>query len=203
MTAQAGDTSSAAARKAALRRQALANRRLLSAAVRTRAALRALKHLRNTTWFREARRVAVYLSTGSELSTAPVVRALLARGIHVYAPRLAAGRMEFTRLRFGTPLRANPHRILEPAAREARRSAARMDLVLVPLAAFDARGHRLGMGAGYYDRALAFRRPGRRPLLLGYAYAAQELPAIPQDAHDVKLDAVVTERGAIRFFKGS
>ena len=73
-----------------------------------------------------------------------------------------------------------------------------LDLVLVPLVGFDARGHRLGMGAGLYDRHFAFlrqRRAWRRPLLIGLAFEAQKVVRLAEEAHDVQLDGVVTERG--------
>ncbi len=68
------------------------------------------------------------------------------------------------------------------------------DFLLVPLLAFDRRGHRLGYGGGYYDRTLAaLPRAGR----LGCAFAAQEMDAVPAGPHDVRLPAVATERGII------
>jgi 5-formyltetrahydrofolate cyclo-ligase len=72
------------------------------------------------------------------------------------------------------------------------------DVILVPLLGFDSSGTRLGYGGGYYDRTLAAL--GRRPRLIGLAYAAQALPVeIPRAPHDIPLDMVVTEEGAIRF----
>jgi 5-formyltetrahydrofolate cyclo-ligase len=70
------------------------------------------------------------------------------------------------------------------------------DFLLVPLLAFDRRLHRLGYGAGYYDRTLARLSRGR--FALGCAFAAQEVDAVPVGPHDVALDAVATERGIIR-----
>src|SRR5690606_24554150 len=73
-----------------------------------------------------------------------------------------------------------------------------LDVIFVPLVAFDSRGTRLGMGAGYYDRALAFRllrKHWRGPKPIGLAYDYQRLPRIEPAPHDVPLDAVVTERG--------
>jgi 5-formyltetrahydrofolate cyclo-ligase len=73
-----------------------------------------------------------------------------------------------------------------------------MDVVLVPLVGFDARGHRLGMGAGLYDRHFAFlrqRRAWRRPLLVGVAFDVQRVERLAEADHDVQLWGVVTERG--------
>jgi 5-formyltetrahydrofolate cyclo-ligase len=76
-----------------------------------------------------------------------------------------------------------------------------LDVVVLPLVGFDRRGNRLGMGAGYYDRALRRRldttRHWRRPRLVGVAFACQELPAIPVSPWDVPLDLIVTEHGVI------
>ena len=68
------------------------------------------------------------------------------------------------------------------------------DYLLVPLLAFDRAGHRLGYGAGYYDRTLA-ALPGRRKI--GCAFAAQEVPEVPAGPHDVAMDAIATEAGVI------
>ncbi len=69
------------------------------------------------------------------------------------------------------------------------------DLVLVPLLAFDRRGHRLGYGAGHYDRTLARLRALKPVTALGLAFAAQEVDELPAGPHDQRLDGVVTERG--------
>jgi 5-formyltetrahydrofolate cyclo-ligase len=71
------------------------------------------------------------------------------------------------------------------------------DIIIMPLLGFDRRGTRLGYGGGYYDRTLA--RLGKRPRLVGIAFAAQELDEVPREAHDVPLDMVVTELGARSF----
>ncbi|MGA9423336.1 MAG: 5-formyltetrahydrofolate cyclo-ligase, partial [Rhodanobacteraceae bacterium] len=84
--------------------------------------------------------------------------------------------------------------------------AAELDVVLVPLVAFDRHGHRLGFGGGYYDRAFAFLHgrdmPGS-PLLIGIAYAMQELPRIEASAWDVRLDYVATENELIECRPGA
>lgn len=74
------------------------------------------------------------------------------------------------------------------------------DVLLVPLSAFDARGHRIGYGAGHYDRAISrLQQKGRHPTLIGIAFACQEVASVPAEPHDVALDAVLTEHGLRRF----
>ena len=68
-----------------------------------------------------------------------------------------------------------------------------------PLAAFDARGMRLGYGAGYYDGALRRLRALKPVLAVGVAFAAQEVAAVPAEPHDEPLDEVITERGLSTF----
>ena len=76
-----------------------------------------------------------------------------------------------------------------------------LDVVLVPVVGYDRRGNRLGMGAGFYDRALRrrldARRAWRRPRLVGVAFACQELPGIAASPWDVPLDLIVTEQGIV------
>ena len=70
------------------------------------------------------------------------------------------------------------------------------DIMLVPLAAFDAKGHRIGYGAGHYDRAIAkLHGKALNPVLVGIAFDCQEVPSVPAEQHDVALHAVLTESG--------
>ena len=81
----------------------------------------------------------------------------------------------------------------------------RLDIVFLPLVGFDAHGVRLGAGGGYYDRAFAFRRWRRAwhaPRLIGIAYSFQQVDTLMAAAHDVLLDAVVTEKGMLRCATG-
>ena len=71
------------------------------------------------------------------------------------------------------------------------------DLLFVPLACFDRRGHRIGYGAGHYDRTLAALRAAGRVTAVGVAYACAQAPRIPDEPHDQRLDYVLTEREVI------
>jgi 5-formyltetrahydrofolate cyclo-ligase len=70
-------------------------------------------------------------------------------------------------------------------------------VLIVPLLAFDARGFRLGYGGGFYDRTLAGLRAAGAATAIGFAYAAQQVPAVPVEPTDARLDLVVTEAGVI------
>jgi 5-formyltetrahydrofolate cyclo-ligase len=137
-----------------------------------------------------------------ELDTAPLIALALERGCHVFLPRIErrTGRIQFLQTFAGCRQRANHLGILEPVG-TARVPARFLHLVLLPLVGFDARGVRLGMGGGYYDRTFAFRNVHtgwRGPRLVGLAYSFQQLPSIVAAAHDVLMDAVVTDKGVIR-----
>lgn len=203
MTAQAGDTlfHSLAARKSELRKSLRRRRIAIGQAQRNHCARRAALQLLRWRHLRRAHHIAVYLSSRSELSTAVLIECLLRQGRKLWAPVTGgSSTIRFVPLRRGGKLRRGPLGLLQPACARPRRGAQRIDLILLPLLGFDAQGHRLGNGGGYYDRALAAPRTGRRPLLVGYAYAAQEAETVPAEAWDVRLDAVVTECGLRRFF---
>jgi 5-formyltetrahydrofolate cyclo-ligase len=149
-------------------------------------------------------RVGLYLSMGSELDTAPLLALARRRGWRVYVPVLhgrEAQSMWFQPL--AGPLRANRFGIPEPQADAQQRLAPRwLGVVFVPVVAFDDAGHRIGSGAGFYDRSFAYlRRRGawRKPPLVGLAYDAQRTASIEPREWDVPLDAVVTERAIHRF----
>lgn len=108
------------------------------------------------------------------------------------------------RLRFapwtpGAPLRSNRYGIPEPeVAADALLGADQISFAVVPLVGFDARGHRLGMGGGWYDRSFAFRHTTPAPpWLVGAGFTVQCVDALAPQAWDVRLDAVCTERGVI------
>ena len=73
------------------------------------------------------------------------------------------------------------------------------EVLIVPMLAWDRRGYRLGYGGGFYDRTLAGLRARGTVLAVGFAFAAQEVEAVPMDEFDQRLDALVTERGVTVF----
>jgi 5-formyltetrahydrofolate cyclo-ligase len=137
-------------------------------------------------------RVAAFWPLGDELDTRPLLQALHARGhavlLPVTPPRGQA--LVFRRWAPDAAMETGRFGTQHPAAPAVETPEA----LLVPLLAFDARGHRLGYGAGYYDRTLA-GLPGARAV--GLAYAAQQVPEVPVGPDDVALGAVATERGLV------
>lgn len=150
---------------------------------------------------RSAVRVALFLSLPDEVDTAALIRRLEAVGHTLYVPRIQSfRRRELRFVRAIGPLRRNRYGIPEPYDHGRRVRATELDVVFVPLVGFDRRGARLGMGAGFYDRAFAFRQRRshwRKPLLVGLAFSCLEVERIPEHSHDVRLDAIVTEHGVV------
>ena len=189
----------------ALRRHLKKLRRAVPPAQRRAAGEAVAHHIRQTFNLRPGLRIGVYAPLPSELDTAALMRLAARHGCRLYLPRLTdlrRRRMQFVAA--GGAMRRNHLGIMEPV--QLRRLAARnLDLVFVPLVGFDAKGERLGMGAGYYDRAFAFLRQRRHwihPRLIGLAYSFQQLPHIEGASHDVRLNAVITEKGLIKCNSG-
>jgi 5-formyltetrahydrofolate cyclo-ligase len=185
-----------------LRRTLLARRNAVPTLVAHHAAESAGRHLAASAPFRAAERVAGYVALAGELDPAPLLHAAPGAGKTVYLPRvLDAQHMEFVRWQAGDPLQPGRFGIPEPAPDPTQILAPEaLDLVLMPLLGFDAHGNRLGFGGGFYDRAFAFKHDGGAcPLLCGYAYAWQETALLTAADWDVRLDAVVTERGMTVF----
>lgn len=180
--------------RSAMRRELRMRRRALPM-FRRRLACRAIvRHLRALPTFRRARHVGLYWPADGEVDVRELASHARSRGKSVYLPVVGAGgTMSFRRWQPATKLRRNRYGIPEPAGfRRRSLPASRLQIIVMPLVAFDGRGNRIGMGGGYYDRALAGRR---RPPLVGVAFALQQVPVIPAQPWDVSLDLVVTERG--------
>jgi 5-formyltetrahydrofolate cyclo-ligase len=184
-----------------LRRQLRQRRRALPEPERAAAARSFARILQRHLQLRAGRRIGAYIAYGSEADLSEVIALARKRRCTVYLPAVTGhghGRMEFLRYDRHAALRINRYGIAEPDPRIARRISVRqLDLVLVPLVGFDARGWRLGSGAGYYDRALRHLRSGRRwrrPRLIGVAYELQRIERLDPAPWDVPLDAILTER---------
>ena len=138
--------------------------------------------------------VGGYHALPEEADPARLLERLTELGCHVAYPRVAGrgSALEFHRVPDGAVMAPGSFGIHEPLDSWPRATPAAL---LVPLLAFDASGHRLGYGGGFYDRSLAqLQVPA-----IGIAYAGQEVAALPHQPHDAVLDAVLTERGLTKF----
>lgn len=136
--------------------------------------------------------VAGYMPMRSEADPLPLMRALAARGAQLALPAVTARDtpLVFRAWREGDALIAGPFGTRHPAEAVPLLVP---DIVLVPLAAFDRRGHRIGYGGGYYDRTLAALRAQKPVVAAGVAFAVQEVETVPASHHDAVLDVVLTD----------
>lgn len=135
---------------------------------------------------------SLYHPMGSEMDPRPLLARLRRLGAHAALPA-TSGRDEPMAFRLWEPaMRLEPDALGIPAPPHLSPSV-EPDLVVAPLLAFDRAGRRLGQGAGHYDRTLANLRAARKVFVLGLAFAGQEVANLPDEAHDQRLDAILTE----------
>lgn len=184
--------------RALLRARISVRRNELDAKRRIAAAAGVLHSLENLPEFMTDANVAGYWAVRGELPLNLAVASLARRGQHYFLPVLGEARqLRFAEYRASTPLQSNRFGIPEPdVPPETLQTAEGMDVILLPLLAFDRCGHRLGSGGGWYDSSLAFLgnepRPAR-PLLVGIGYAFQEIETVPIEPWDVDMDYVATD----------
>jgi len=178
-----------AARKTELRSELRARRRTLPAPLQHDAALGVADVIRALPAWDDARHVALYLAADGEIDTAPIAGAARSAQKHLYLPVVAGQSLEFAVWEDGAALVPNRFAIPEPSPDAPRRAASELDIIFMPVVGWDTDGGRLGMGAGFYDRALA---QAAGPLLVGLAHACQQVPRIPRETWDIRMDFVAT-----------
>lgn len=192
--------------KAAIRREMRQRRNAVSVIDARTAAQNLLRLAKRHHLLLRKQRVGFYLPMSEEIDLIPLLNSALwlrkACFLPVIPPR-GARRLWFSRItglpawyqnRFGIYEHGSIHRV----------RAHQLDVLFMPLVAFDAEGNRLGMGGGFYDASLAHlrtRNAFRKPKLIGVAYDFQRVDALPKESWDVPLDAVLTDRKLYRFRK--
>ena len=181
--------------KAALRLQALARRDAMPPAER-QAAAETIAARAFPVEVAKGAIVSGFSPLKTEINPLPLMRKLADAGAQLALP-VVAGRGKPLIMRawtFGDEMAKGVWGIREP------KPGARQvdpDILLVPLAAFDRNGHRIGYGAGYYDMTLNKLRAAKKIVAVGLAYAAQEIAQVPATGRDARLDLVLTEREVI------
>ncbi len=155
--------------------------------------------------FKKSQHIGAYLAHDSEANTTACIQQAILEQKKIYLPVINANKtFHFYHYYENMPLLRNCYDILEPDTKnQSPIETQSLDLILMPLVAFDKHGHRLGMGQGYYDRTLQFllNQPAKekRPLLIGLAYEFQKIDTIEAMAWDVPLNVVVTEKEIYNF----
>ncbi len=186
--------------KAQLRLERLALRDALSVEERSEKSAAMAEKAEAALSFSAGTVISGFMPIRSEADTRPLMEALRDKGATLCLPvmldretivfREFVRDAELVKTGFGTKGPDENASVLDP------------DILLVPLSVFDDRGQRIGYGAGHYDRAIArLHAKGLEPLLIGIAFDCQEVPSVPAEAHDVALDAILTESG-MRHFTG-
>ena len=184
-----------------IRREIRALRKILSNEQRAESSAKIVQRFAQLTAFQAATRIAGYLAFDGEADPLELMRIAVNQGQSVYVPIMVnkSKPLLFAPWLPGMPMKTNAFGIAEPdLPRSEWIPANQLDFVIQPLVAFDDRGHRLGVGAGYYDRSFAFlnqvsdatSRPTR---LVGFAFELQRVESIARQPWDVVLDGVVTE----------
>lgn len=180
--------------KAQFRNERLAARDQLPAETRTEFSLRMADHGGDAFDFEPGTIISGFLPIRSEADIRPLMARLKARGARLCLP-IVQDRMtivfrelvtgaELVDTGFGTRGPGPDAAVLDP------------EILLVPLSAFDAKGDRIGYGAGHYDRAITrLLQKGMDPRLIGIAFDCQEVAEVPAEPHDVRLQAILTESG--------
>ncbi|CAA9462832.1 MAG: 5-formyltetrahydrofolate cyclo-ligase [uncultured Rubrobacteraceae bacterium] len=196
--------------KQALRRRVLGRRDAMGEAEHRESSQTIVGKVLSLEAYRRAGVVMAYAGFGSEVRTEPFLRSVLEAGKRLVLPRVnrERGALDLYEVRdLARDLEAGVWGINEPKADpHAAADLGAVDLALIPGVAFDARGGRLGHGAGYYDKLLG--GAGGLPPLVAGAFEVQVVDELPLDPHDVLVDLILTEKasyppGALEVLPGS
>lgn len=164
---------------------------------REKASISICKQLRSLPEYRDAERVGLYAAHQSEVDLSDIVKTATLEGKTCFFPVILENQtLTFLPISPNQDWRVNRYGIAEPVGtRENAIPINQLDLLILPLIAFDDQGNRLGSGAGFYDRTLAHEKPG---CLIGVAFECQHQPSIPVDDWDIPLSLIITEKTLYR-----
>ena len=182
------------AEKRRLRREIIAQRRAMPEEVRAAKSAAVIARVLGSAAWQDAETVFLYVGTGWELDTRPLILAALSAGKQVAVPLCGEnGRMTARRITALSDLIPGAYGIPEPAPDAPLLLPEETDLAIIPAVCFDRDGYRLGRGGGYYDRYC----PKVRGLRMGLSFTDYVLDAVPREAHDCRVQQIITEEGEI------
>lgn len=179
--------------KTQIRQACLARRKTLSRQFITDASQQITENIQNLQAYQTAQHIAGYLSIQGEVDLSLLWQIALEKGKHYYLPAIQADKtLLFLPYTATTHLISNRYGILEPAFSTQHAIAPHdLDIIILPVVAFNAARTRLGTGGGYYDRTLA---QTHGPILIGVAYEWQKQVTLPCDPWDIQPDIILTEQ---------
>lgn len=186
--------------KRSLRNSLLQRRRQLTEAEVHHRSFTVQRQLVSLANYRQAQAIALYSPVHNEVSTVQLLRDALAAHRSLALPRVAGTELVFHRIQTLDDLAPGSFGILEPRPETVRVALEELELIVLPGVAFDRRGHRLGYGMGFFDRAL--QSAGHGPQRVGLAYDFQLVDELPVFDHDMQLDLLVTETEVLGFPRG-
>lgn len=192
--------------KKAIRHEKRAARRALSKTQQQHNEIALAQQLIQSEFIQQAENIAVYFANDGEPSLETFIREAIQQGKRCYLPRIDQHKqMRFHRYNSDTKLVDNQYGIPEPLAETESIESDNLDLVCLPLVAYDPNGRRLGMGGGYYDRCFEFKQNSseRHPILIGIAHSIQACSSLPEQSWDIPLDAIANEEGILTIDKNA
>jgi 5-formyltetrahydrofolate cyclo-ligase len=182
--------------KRSLRRTMLAHRKSLSEAEFRSASYLIQEFFLETEEYRRAKRIVLYASIHNEVATERVVAAALQSGKTVAFPVVVHHGLAFHEVDTLSSLKKGAFGIMEPCTSGRCVAMEESDIFVLPGVVFDLKGHRIGYGKGYYDKALhRFEGQGK---FVGFCYDFQLVDEIAKEPHDVRMDMIITEKRLIR-----
>ena len=159
--------------------------------------------IHNEQLLNNVKNIGIYLENDGEIGTSQLLKMALESNISCFLPVLESSTQNnlcFVRYDNDTPLHKNKFGILEPSLNEKNSiDPVKLDVIFLPVVGFDRSGSRLGMGGGYYDRALAFTKVSKldKPKLVGLAHSIQEIKSINRQVWDIPINFIATEKEII------
>jgi 5-formyltetrahydrofolate cyclo-ligase len=181
--------------KARIREEAFARRDALDRDWRAKASLEMAERVLALPELQKREPVSGFWPIFSEIDVKPLLEALHARGQQTCLPVVAHPNLQFRLWAPGDELVKSEFGVHQPAPEQPEVFPRAL---IVPLAAFDRNGGRIGYGKGHFDRAIAALEQRHPVLAIGVGFSCQEMPHVPQEPHDMRIDFVVTEADVIR-----
>lgn len=184
--------------KSILRQQLLQQRRQIAPHIQQQSSHTICTNIQQMSVFQQAQHIAFYMATKDEINLYTLWQSALHAQKKIYFPKITdQNTLLFLPADHNTVYRPNRFGIQEPQMHlNQARSPADLDIIFIPLVAFDSEGHRLGMGGGFYDRTLAYAQP---TWLIGVAYDFQRQATWAIDPWDVAMQHVITEHQCYSF----